>query len=480
MKSTAIIYLNYYKYENKDLCLLFFKMNEAIVNRIKDNTWIKWHPYKQCYATAVNKNTVGYLMDLFDDIAEINSSYYHANLIGKTETINIGSCHYFTGVLEKKPKKGAVLLVPYKEGTKRLIVVKFKNNRIVHQFLSGNKFTYWHNDLRSFVIEPQISRLTGFVQSISKDISVRLHNELNISDFKLTQLLFEQSYDKTHLFKSVPLVFLKYMQLKAYSFQTISTYYYFVLRFLNAYKQSTFEQISLFEADKINEYHQHMLSEKSYSEQTINQSINAIKLYYISFVKRDLKLEQVVRPKKAKSLPKVWSKEEVARILSCIDNIKHKSIISLLYGSGMRIGEVLKLRLEDIDSKRMRVRILGAKGKKDRYSIIGQPVLNLLRDYYKEYQPKAFLFSGQFGGQYSSTSAGKILSKALKTSGVAKRGGLHSLRHSFATHLLESGTDLRYIQELLGHSSSKTTEIYTHVSNKHLDEIKSPIDDIFK
>ena len=222
-----------------------------------------------------------------------------------------------------------------------------------------------------------------------------------------------------------------------------------------------------------------MLAEKSYSHQTINQSVNAIKLYYKGYLKREVLLEQIIRPKTAKTLPKVWSKEEVARILSCIDNTKHKSLLALLYGSGLRIGEVLKLRIEDIDSKRMRIRVLGAKGKKDRYSIIGQPVLKLLREYYKSYKPIGLLFSGQFGGQYSSTSAGKILKNAIKTSGVPKRGGLHSLRHSFATHLLEAGTDLRYIQELLGHSSSTTTEIYTHVSNKYLQQIKSPIDDIF-
>ena len=154
-------------------------------------------------------------------------------------------------------------------------------------------------------------------------------------------------------------------------------------------------------------------------------------------------------------------------------------IISIiLYGSGLRIGEVLKLKITDIDSKRMQIRILGGKSKKDRYSILAQSQLNILREYYKQYRPQSYLFEGQFGGQYSATSAGNILKKAIVRSGVPKRGGLHSLRHSFATHLLESGTDLRYIQELLGHSSSKTTEIYTHVSNKYLQQIKSPLDDL--
>ncbi|MBS2100821.1 tyrosine-type recombinase/integrase [Carboxylicivirga linearis] len=157
---------------------------------------------------------------------------------------------------------------------------------------------------------------------------------------------------------------------------------------------------------------------------------------------------------------------------------KAQNHIALIYGSGLRIGEALKLKINDIDSKRMRLRILGGKGKKDRYTILGAHILDLLRQYYRAYRPKDLLFEGQFGGAYSSTSVRHILYKAIEKSGVTKRGGIHSLRHSFATHLLESGTDLRYIQELLGHSSSTTTEIYTYVSNKQLQQIKSPLDAI--
>ncbi len=149
----------------------------------------------------------------------------------------------------------------------------------------------------------------------------------------------------------------------------------------------------------------------------MNQSVNAIKLYYQGYLKREFELQDVIRPKTGRQLPKVWNKEEMRKILKT-------------------------------------------------------------SDYYKEFKPKEYLFEGQFGGKYSATSAGNVLSKAIEKSGVPKRGGLHSLRHSFVTHLLESGTDLRYIQELLGHNSSKTTEIYTHVSNKYLQQIKSPLDDI--
>lgn len=263
-----------------------------------------------------------------------------------------------------------------------------------------------------------------------------------------------------------------------YSLNTIHTYHYFLLRYINAYKRVSIETIGEFGQEKINDYHRIMKEDKNYSTTTINQSVNAIKLYYLKVLKRDMVFEEVERPKREKTLPKVWSADEVQRIMSCVDNIKHKALLSLIYGGGMRIGEALSLKVHDINSKTMRVRINQAKGKKDRYTLLGHNSLKLLREYVKEFNPGEYLFEGQFGGKYSSSSIGKVLDKAIKKSGVAKRGGLHVLRHSFATHMLESGTDIRYIQDLLGHYSSTTTEIYTHVSNKYLDNLKSPMDDL--
>jgi len=168
-----------------------------------------------------------------------------------------------------------------------------------------------------------------------------------------------------------------------------------------------------------------MIGEKSFSYQTINQSVSALKLYYNSFIGRAINLEQVIRPKVGKALPKVWSKEEIEQILKAVDNIKHKTMLALIYGSGLCVGEALKIKLEDIDSKRMRLRILGGKGKKDRYSIIGESLLKLLRQYYIEYQPKSLLFEGQYGDVYSATSIRKVLHKAIEKSGVPRRGGVH-------------------------------------------------------
>lgn len=160
-----------------------------------------------------------------------------------------------------------------------------------------------------------------------------------------------------------------------------------------------------------------------------------------------------------------------------MDNIKHKAILMIAYSSGLRVSEVVKLKAEDIDSKRMLIHIKGAKGRKDRYTLLSETVLETLRAYWRKYRPQKWLFEGAREGRYLSTrTADKIFVNACEKAGIKKEVSFHTLRHSFATHLLEGGTDLRYIQELLGHTHSKTTEIYTHVSTKSLGKIVSPID----
>lgn len=186
---------------------------------------------------------------------------------------------------------------------------------------------------------------------------------------------------------------------------------------------------------------------------------------------------EIKRPRKDKKLPVVLSKEEVAKIILSPDNIKHKAILMLVYSAGLRVGEVVKLKPEDIDSKRMLIHIKGAKGRKDRYTLLSEIALHTLKEYWKKNRPEKWLFSGFKDGRYISTrTVQAIFDHAKEKASIKKTATVHSLRHSFATHLLEGGTDLRYIQELLGHASSKTTEIYTHVSSKALGKIKNPLD----
>ena len=172
----------------------------------------------------------------------------------------------------------------------------------------------------------------------------------------------------------------------------------------------------------------------------------------------------------------VLSKNEVNRVINSITNVKHKAIVSLLYGSGLRIGELLNLMINDIDSQRMLIHVKDAKGKKDRFTILSKKSLSVLREYYKTYKPSLYLFEGQKGGKYSSESAGQLFKRALKRCKINKNATLHILRHSFATHLLEDGIGIAHIQKLLGHSNIKTTLIYIQIANDSLLTIKSLLD----
>jgi len=251
---------------------------------------------------------------------------------------------------------------------------------------------------------------------------------------------------------------------KRYSKNTIKTYCGYFQDFCNYFKNDNLKEIT---TENINNYILHLIKSKNISISQQNQRINAIKFYFEKVLNRQKQFYNLHRPKKEHKLPKVLSKNEVKKILDSSTNIKHKSILMLIYSAGLRRSELLNIRISDIDSERMVINIRGAKGNKDRISLLSNNTLNLLREYYKEFK-------------HSPTSVSNILKKAVAKAGINKKVTPHVLRHSFATHLLEQGTDLRYIQELLGHSSSKTTEIYTHVSKRAIDKIKNPIDEFFE
>ncbi|MDF9801415.1 integrase/recombinase XerD [Catalinimonas alkaloidigena] len=207
-----------------------------------------------------------------------------------------------------------------------------------------------------------------------------------------------------------------------------------------------------------------------------NQLINSIKYFYEQILKRPRTYYQIDRPRKEYRLPVVLSKQEVIAILMRVKNRKHHAILSTIYASGLRISEVIRLKIKDIDSKRMVLVVSQGKGKKDRQVPLSKHLLQELRSYYLEYQPKAYLFEGEKGGAYSKSSIQQIFRRAKRGAGIHKKATVHTLRHSYATHLLESGTDLRMIQVLLGHNSVKTTEIYTHVSHRYIQSVVSPFD----
>ena len=270
--------------------------------------------------------------------------------------------------------------------------------------------------------------------------------------------------------------FSHWLKSKRYSENTIKTYSEALKSFLIYFKDRAPDAIT---NEDVILYNNDFILRNGLSPSYQNQIVNAIKLYFKTVQNRQLDLEKVHRPKRAKTLPNVLSKAEVKLILEAHINLKHRMMLSLIYSCGLRCGELLALKPVNIDSKRNIVLLKNSKGKKDRIVPLSPIILEMLRHYFNIYKPVNFLFEGQQRGEpYDSRSLQQVLKQAVAKAGIQKPVTLHWLRHSYATHLLESGTDLRYIQELLGHSSSRTTEIYTHVSTKNIQQIKSPFDDL--
>ena len=272
--------------------------------------------------------------------------------------------------------------------------------------------------------------------------------------------------------KCCPESYLTKLELKCYASNTVKTYVSCFEAFINFYGDKNVQDLN---ENDVRLYLQELIRDHR-SNSYINQSINAIKFYYEVVLEMPNRFYAIERPRAEEKLPQVLAKEEVLSIINSTNNIKHKCIVSLLYSAGLRRSEVLKLKPDDIDSKRMVIKIRSGKGNRDRYTILSEKLIVELRDYYKEWRPKTLLFEGPGCKPYSAESIGCIVKEAARKAKIRKKVTPHMLRHSFATHLLESGTDLRYIQVLLGHKSTKTTEIYTHVATNNFLKIKNPLD----
>lgn len=230
--------------------------------------------------------------------------------------------------------------------------------------------------------------------------------------------------------------------------------------------------------EDIEAYQHHMATERKVSNSHLNQVVNAVRYYYMNVVGDAQRVTFIERPRQEKKLPLVLSETEVAALLRSVDNLKHRCILMLIYSAGLRLSELVGLDLTDLVTDRHQLLVRGGKGNKDRITLLSPKALETVQTYITAYKPVRHLFEGPNGAAYSPRSVQAIFHRAKERAGIAKPATVHTLRHSFATHLLEKGTDLRYIQTLLGHSSSKTTEIYTHVSTKALGKIRSPLDDL--
>jgi len=259
---------------------------------------------------------------------------------------------------------------------------------------------------------------------------------------------------------------------RGFSNKTKKSYTFFVRDFLKYIKKEP----SDINKDDIKNYISHLITKKGYTNITANLAISSLKFFFSKVLEKTI-CDKIERPKREKNLPSVLSKEEVKRIIDSGNNIKHKLVLKCLYGMGLRVSELIDLKVNDLEFDRNMAKISSGKGNKQRYVMLSGILKSDLMKYIELQKPEKYLFSGR-KGKYSVKSIQKIFENAAKKAKIKKKASCHTLRHSFATHLLENGTDIRYIQKLLGHSRLQTTQIYTHVADSKLKNIKSPLDDL--
>ena len=363
-------------------------------------------------------------------------------------------------------------------GLKTYYYASFPFNRFLYTHFSSLKKCTWDTIEKVWVIDEAVFPLENLL-AYFKDKAEFIVQEKSLESVEykkshLRPIHFLEPLDE--LKKQAIQTFIRYLNSKRYSPNTIKVYSDSMSTFLRYFSMKDITDIS---NDDLIDFNNNYILKNNFSASFQNQVVNAVKLYFSAIQHKKIDVELIHRPRREKVLPNVLSKEEVKAILNAHVNIKHKMMLSLIYSCGLRCGELLALHPVNIDSKRNIIFLKNAKGKKDRIVPLSPLILKMLREYYKIYKPKTYLFEGQnISMPYDARSLQLILKQALEKTGIRKPVTLHWLRHSYATHLLESGTDLRYIQELLGHSSSKTTEIYTHVSTKSIQQIKSPFDDL--
>lgn len=267
--------------------------------------------------------------------------------------------------------------------------------------------------------------------------------------------------------------YIQFLKGKRFSVSTVQTYGYFVLRFLDFAKTQCTDRWSNY---NIRLFMEQVITRENYSISSHRQSVSALKYLTELYGLSGFDATEVKRPKKSRYLPTILSKEEVIDLIQSTKNLKHRAVIALIYSSGLRIGEIIHLEIRDLDMDRSQVRIRQGKGRKDRTVVMAEIIKPLLHNYLNTYRPKRYFIEGRAGEQYSDSSIRAFLKASCRAAGITKQITPHTLRHSYATHMMENGVDLRYIQELLGHAKPETTMIYTHVAQKNLLQVQSPLD----
>lgn len=372
---------------------------------------------------------------------------------------------YLRAIKKKKLNKFPEIFLEQKVHRRKLqLLIKFTYCDTLINLLRKTKGTLWSSTLKSWYI-PYSKENLDIITNTFKNITTINTDKVSKKEIFKRNLTEDQ--------KKLLNNFFLYLRGKRYSESTIQTYTFFVADFVNFHTETPLTELTHRDVELFIEK---VFLERNYSVSTQRQFISALKLFIVYYPHTKINNLILERPKKDRKLPNVLSQEEVLSIISSTQNLKHRAIIALIYSCGLRISELINLKLADFHLERKQLIVKNGKGRKDRYVSLADSFIPLLSNYYHSYKPEIYFVEGQKKGKYTAESVRQFLRKSCTKAQIKKTVTPHTLRHSYATHLLENGVDIRYIQSLLGHAKPETTMIYTHVKRKDLMEIQNPLD----
>jgi len=460
-----VIFLNGFMHKQTALVKLFFYANDIIEQRLKDLSYVYYSRQYTCYYIRWRDADLQKIKKDLNGIAYINPMYlYSKSFTNKEKAAALQSDHNFS--LQAVDSSSIVSIVIVNDKTYLKLPVPYKKVWVDFLIEIGALF----EPKRCFWMVPgyanKKTNISHYFQEQGCRIRFRVkHNE------KVLVHSRRNNYKQDDEVKS----FIKVMTLQGAARRTIDNYASQIRKMKDYYEGKQMADIS---DSEIRDYLFFLREELSYSPSAQNIVVSAVKRFLLSLTEREFNAYQLPRPAKTRKIPKILEKEEIIALLKVDIYIKHKCMLFLLYSTGIRCGELVNLKVEDINFGSNIIIIKSGKGNKDRIVTLSEKIKDLLLSYLRQEQPNTYLFEGQRGGRYSTSSVQKMVKRAVLKAGIDRRVTPHMLRHSFATHLHDSGMDIRNIQMLLGHTSTKTTEIYTYVSKRDISKLKSPLDDL--
>lgn len=432
-------------HRNRPVLKLYFRYIKEIIDKVRSIEGVLWSNSMKCWYVPDNAKTLAKLHSLEGITVTIES---------KTEMLTDKS-------IEKVPQ---LLVIRYHKGRIRLI---FSYETKLIALIKTLPFYYYDAEGQWWTL-PHLESVLEVLKEFCRENKWRFEYKDEWAEKKVLARKKDQNESAV-----CPEEFINKLKILRYSENTVRNYSSAIKEYIGYFHDK--KLIDLGQED-VERFLLYLGEERKVSTSYLMVSISAIKFYYEKVMNMPNVTYHLKHPRGERLLPEVLSEDEVIKLFSVIKNFRHKCILMTIYSGGLRLSEVVNLKVSDIDSKRMMMFIRGAKGKKDRYTLLSKQLVVWLREYYQKEKPGVWLFEGATGHQFSCRSVQEIMHEAVKKAGIKKHATVHTLRHSFATHMLENGTDLRYIQNLMGHYSSKTTEIYTHITTKGLEQLSSPLD----